>query len=172
MIKGGEKIMWKSKKFIVLSSVLAVVLLFGATAGIALAQGGTDTKPGPREALLSKVAQILGIPQDKLVEAFKKAGAEQRDLNLKGWLDKLLKDGKITQQQIDQFKAWLAAKPAGTPRDNADKFKEWMKQRPDMPLPNPGNFGPGPGPGRGPGLGKNLPPPAGKGPPPPPKKTS
>jgi hypothetical protein len=162
--------MWKSKKYIILTSVLATVLLFGATAGIALAQGGNDTKPGPREALLSRVAQILGVPQDKLAEAFRKASEEQRTLNLNGMLDKLLKDGKITQDQINKFKAWLALKPPGIPKDNPEKFKEWMKQRPDMPLPNP----------RGPGLGpgKNFPPGKGPGPgfppwkPPPPKGTA
>jgi hypothetical protein len=155
--------MWKSKKYIILTSLLATVLLFGATAGIALAQGGTDTKPGPREALLSRVAQILGISQGDLMAAFQKASAEQRDLNLTAWLAKLLKDGKITQQQVDQAKSWLAAKPAGNPRDNPEKFKEWMKQRPDIPFPKPKNFVPGPG-GPGFGPGKNFPP--GKGPPP------
>ena len=59
--------MWKSKKFIIITIVAAVVLLTAATAGIAFA---ADQQPGNDEAgqvkLMARVAEILGV--DRLYE--------------------------------------------------------------------------------------------------------
>ena len=140
--------MWKSKKFIILTSILAVVLVFGVTAGVALAQGGDD-QPGSGNALLARVAQILGIDQQKVVDAFNQARTELKAerpprLTQDQLLDQLVKDGKITQEQADQLKAWWAKKPAD-PKNNPEQFKEWMNSRPQgIPMGKPGGrfFGP------------------------------
>ncbi len=113
--------MWKSKKNIVLAAVLAVVVLLGATAGIAIAQNGNSPKTGQGNELFARVAQILGIDQQKLTDAFKQARDEfiaknprpQRPAlqNHDEWLAQLVKDGKLTQQQADQYRQWLKSKP-------------------------------------------------------------
>jgi Na+-transporting NADH:ubiquinone oxidoreductase subunit NqrC len=127
--------MWKSKKFIIITSLLAAVLLFGTTAGLALAQNENDG-PGQGKDIMARVAQILGIDQQKLTDAFKQAQTELKAQRL----DNLVKDGKITQEQADQFKAWEAAKP--DPKADPQKFDEWLKSRPNIPFPEP----PGPPP--------------------------
>lgn len=142
--------MWKSKKFVILASVLAAVLIIGATAGAVLAQAGDNGTGQAKDGILTRVAQILGIDQQKLTDAFKQARTEYRQQhpigqNQEQKLDKAVQDGKLTQQQADQIKSWWAAKPAN-PKDNPEQFKEWLKSRPNVP----GLFGPRGGfPGKG-----------------------
>ena len=140
--------MWKSKKFIILASFVAAVLVIGATAGVVLAQAGANrTGQGKGDGMLTRVAQILGIDQQKLTDAFKQARTEFREQhpvgqNLEQGLKKAVQDGKLTQQQADQIKAWWAAKPAN-PKDNPEQFKKWLNSRPDVPMPPPHtSFGP------------------------------
>ena len=137
--------MWKSKKFIILAAVLAVVLLFGATVGVALAQGG-DNGPGPGNGVLARVAKILNIDQQKLTDAFKQARTELQAENPRvqkspdQLLEQLVKDSKLTQSQADQLKKWWASKPAN-PKDNPEQFKKWMNSRPtDIPMQGPHGF--------------------------------
>jgi len=167
--------MWRTKKFIVVAALLAVALVAGTT-GMVLAQDNNDGT-GPHQTLLTRVAEILGIDQQKLEDAFKQAMSEQRE-QFKEKADQRLQDmvteGKITQEQLDAFKAWMQSKPnvdvpvfglrnldklveAGKiTQAQADEIEAWLKARPELPLPDKGEFGgkrPGPGhcePGFGP----------------------
>jgi len=104
--------MWKSKKFIIISIVAAVVVLAGATAGIAFAADEQPANPDNGQVkLLARVAEILGIDQDKLESAFKQAAKEMAEQRLDQYLDKQVQDGNLTQDQADQYKQWLEAKP-------------------------------------------------------------
>ena len=127
--------MCKTKRFLILVPVLAVVLLFGIMAGVVFAQNGNDGHD-PNQDILARVAQILGIDQQKLADAFNQARTEFEAQRL----DKLVQDGKITQEQADQLKAWEAARP--DPKSDPQKFEEWLKSRPDIPFMGP----PGPPP--------------------------
>ncbi len=161
--------MWKTKKFIIAAVLIAVVLVATVTS-VALAQDPAGTKP--RQTMLTRVAQILGIDQTKLEAAFKQAFNEQKETfkqNRAAALDKglqqLVKDGKITQPQADAFEAWLKAKPADVPnigikglekllkdgkitQKQFDAYKAWQDKKPDIPLPKRPDFN-GPRPGRG-----------------------
>jgi Na+-transporting NADH:ubiquinone oxidoreductase subunit NqrC len=161
--------MWKSKKFIVAAVLVAVVLVAG-TAGVVLAQD-ENQGAGPRQTVLVRVAQILGIDQQKLEDAFKQAMSEQRE-QLKETMDQklqnMVKDGELTQQQVDEFNTWMKAKPdmpnvgpaqlkkmldeGKITQQQLDAFKDWLKARPELPFPKNGKFnGQRPGPGfRGP----------------------
>ena len=153
--------MWKTKKFII-AAVLVAVVLIAATATIALAQG-PDDNAGPGHGLMARVAEILGINQQDLENAFKQAASEQREAAMDARFDKLVADGKITQQEADALKAWQAAKPdvpmlggrlilGGEKADallqklldegkitqsQIDAYKEWLEARPDVQLPVP-----------------------------------
>ncbi len=140
--------MRRSKKFIILALVAAVVLIV-SVAGLAFAQTGSDSSG---KTLLGRVATILGIDQQKVEDAFAQAQQEMRDEALDSYLKNLISEGKITQEQADQYKTWLKAKPdlapfrqqlkewqqtqPGIPPD----LKQWQENRPDIPLPG-GNFG-------------------------------
>ncbi len=115
--------MWKSKKFIIVAVIVAVVLV-GTVAGVALAQannGSSTTTQG--KTFAARVAAILGIDQQKVQDAFDKARRDMADEAMNNRLDALVKSGKITQQQADQYKSW------------------WQS-RPQSPLPGAGQMGP------------------------------
>lgn len=110
--------MWRSKKFIIIA-VLAAVVMAGTIGGVALAQtGDEDNNPqDQRGALLDKVCAIyeentgVAIDQEALREAFAQAQDEMRTEALDNYLQKLVEEGKLTQEQADQYKAWLEARP-------------------------------------------------------------
>jgi hypothetical protein len=108
--------MWRSKKFIVIAAVIVLVIV-ASTAGIVYAQTdkGTDT---PGKTLFARVSQILGIDQQKLEDAFAKAQGDINNEALDSYLQKQVTNGKMTQEQADQYKTWWQA-------------------RPDTPLPGP-----------------------------------
>ena len=142
--------MFRSKKFIIVASLLACVILFGAVGGTVLAQGRIGWPDGGKD-LLARVAKILEIEEQTLTTAFEQARAElkaenprpemPRFQNQDELLDQLVQDGKINQEQADQLKAWWAAKPAANPKDDPEAFKTWMESRPDVPM-GPGFAGP------------------------------
>ena len=142
--------MWRSKRFI-LVTLLMVAVLVGSIGGIALAENGDDSQP---KTLLARVAEILGIDQQKVEDAFSQAQSEMRDEALDSYLQNLVKEGKITQEEADQYKAWWQARPDIEPYrqqlqewqqarpEVPPEFKEWQQASPDMPIPGPfGRFG-------------------------------
>jgi len=126
--------MWRTKKFIV-AVLLTTVMLVGSTAGIVLAQeNGDGSQP---KTLLTRVAEILGIDQQTLEDAFAEAQSEMRDEALDSYLQKLIDEGKITEEEAEQYKAWWQARPDMEPFQQ--QLREWQQARPDVPLP--GTFG-------------------------------
>ncbi len=123
--------MFKTKKSLILvPAMAAVILLLCITVGVVTAQGDANP-PGPGQDILARVAQILGIDEQKLSDAFKQAQDESEAQRMA----KLVEEGKITQEQADQLKAWEAAKP--DPQADQQAFEEWLKSRPDVPGPKP-----------------------------------
>lgn len=111
--------MWRSKKFIIIG-VLATVLVAGASiGGVALAQteNGDDSQPTTAvNTLWDKVATILqnegvNVTSEQLKDAFAQAGKEMRSEALQDYLQNLVKEGKITQEQADEYFKWWQAKP-------------------------------------------------------------
>ena len=122
--------MCKTKKSLILIPVMAVVLLLCVTAGVVMAKDGANP-PGPGQDILARVAQILGIDEQKLTAAFKQAQDEFEAQRL----NKLVEEGKITQEQADQLKSWEAARP--DPQADPQKFEEWLKSKPNIPSLEP-----------------------------------
>ncbi len=103
--------MWRKKKVIIIAVVAVVVLVVGSIGGIALAQTPTPTPGTAKTTILARVAAILGIDQKKVEDAFAQAQKEQRQEQIDNYLKNLVAQGKITQQQADQYKQWLQSKP-------------------------------------------------------------
>ena len=116
--------MWRSKKFIIIT-VLAAVLVAGSIGGIALAQGNGDedvNQPEARQAaLLERICEIYedntgtAINAEDLQNAFAQAQSEVREEALQNYLQNLVDNGKITQEQADQWKSWWQSRPEGLP---------------------------------------------------------
>ena len=116
--------MWRNKKFII-SAVVIAMLLVGVIGSIAIAaddgdDSGIETK---FEALWNRVGEIyqektgVALDQEALKESIAQAQKEMREEALDTYLQNLVDEGKITQEQAEQYKTWWQA-------------------RPDMPFPN------------------------------------
>jgi hypothetical protein len=129
--------MWRNKK-IILIEILTVVVLAATLGGIAVAQANDDnsTKALANSTnLWEKIAEIYqqntgtAIDAQELQKAFDQAKTEIATDARDGFLQKLVDAGKITQEQADQFKAWLDSRPNFL----TDEFKQWMESRPNIP---------------------------------------
>jgi hypothetical protein len=128
------------KKKILIIGVLCVVVLAGVLGGFAIASANDSRST--RTTMMDKVAEIYqkntgtAIDAQELQKAFTEAGASIQQEMRDKMLQKLVDDGKITQEQADAWKAWLDARP-----DKAltDEYKAWLEARPSIP----GLFGDG-----------------------------
>jgi hypothetical protein len=136
------------KKFLIIG-VLCVVVLAGVLGGFAIASANDGD--AANTTLMDKVAEIYqqntgtAIDAQALQKAFTEAGAALKTDAMNQFLQKLVDEGKITQEQADAWKAWVDARPANA---LTDEFKTWMESRPDIS----GLFGSGNS-----GLGKSAP---------------
>jgi polyhydroxyalkanoate synthesis regulator phasin len=132
---------------IVLATVLIAAMLIASIPVIAMAQAG---KFSERQGdITSRVSEILGIDQQDLQNALNQAQTELRGENLDARLQELIAEGSLTQEQANEFKAWIAAKPDvpmvppgqleealknGTiTQEQLDQLKAWMEAKPDIP---------------------------------------
>ncbi len=131
----------KMKRPLVIA-LIATVATIGITAGVVFAQDDENTPPPPEAqqvALLDRVVEIYeentGVTLDTqaLKDAFIQAGEEMRTEALDSRLQALIEQGKITQEQADQFRSWWQAKP------------DTLPERPFFRGGLGGRFGPGPG---------------------------
>ena len=103
-----------SKRMKVFVSVLvAVVLLTVGGVATVMADGGstaTDNETG-RNGFQARVAEILGIPQEDLIDAFEQARQEMREEAFYGKLDKAVEEGLLTQEEADEIQEWWEQKP-------------------------------------------------------------
>lgn len=110
--------MWWRKKLVIVA-VLATVVLAGSIGGAVLA--ADNDEDGNPEAvlgtLLDKVFAIyeektgVAIDRDALRDAFDQARSERQTEALKTWLQSLVEEGKITQEQADEYLQWQQARP-------------------------------------------------------------
>ena len=131
--------MWRSKKFI-FTALLTVVVLGGILGGVAVASADDEDTSRPQAggvSFLDRVAEIyeqntgVAIDSGELQQAFAEArdefGIEARD-RLR---QRLIEEGVISQEQLDELEQWLESRPDFP----TDEFEEWMESRPDITLP-------------------------------------
>jgi hypothetical protein len=110
--------MWPSKKMIIIA-VSAAVLLIGSIAGVVLAQNNdTGTQSNAQGVdMLAKVCTIyqqktgVTIDETALKASFTQAENEAQLAREQSRLQDLVKQGKITQDQADQYLKWWQSRP-------------------------------------------------------------
>lgn len=121
-----------SKKVKVLISILVAPLLLtmgGVT--MVMAEGEEETTPPPeasKQDLLERVADILEIDQEALVNAFKQAQQEMKDEAFINRLNQAVAEGRITQEQADEIIGWWELRPD-------DAIREWWELKPEVIKP-------------------------------------
>ena len=112
-----------SKRMKALVSVLAAILLL--TVGTTVSVMAQDEEPTPTPApstkvfmgtanttgLLARVAEILGIPEEDLTNAFKQAQQEMREEAFIRSLDKAVDEGRIAPEEANEIKGWWEQRP-------------------------------------------------------------
>ena len=102
-----------SKKMKVIVSTLVAVLLL-TVGGTAIAMAQEDEEPTPQvgeNALLTRVAEILDIPEEDLLAAVDQARQEMRGEVFDQALDKAVEEGLMTQEEADEIREWWGQKP-------------------------------------------------------------
>lgn len=111
--------MWRSKKFIIITLTVAAVL--GASiAGVAVAQTENEDACQPKDrqgAMLNRVCEIYeentgdAVDPQGLRDAFAQARSEMREEALQNRLQHMVENGRITQDEADQYKEWMQSMP-------------------------------------------------------------
>jgi len=97
----------------ILVPLLMALLALGVTAGVALAQGDGEDADSPVQSFVARVAAILGLDEALVQDALNQASREAREERLQMKLDRMVEQGRITQEQADEHLLWLQAKPDG-----------------------------------------------------------
>lgn len=128
--------MWRNKKLIIIE-VLVVVMLVATLGVVAVARADDETPNQEQDnitSLIEEVAEIYEantgttIDAQELQNAFVQARNQHMTAIRYQCLDKLVEQGKITQEQADELKAWLEAKP----NIFTEEFQQWLESRPDI----------------------------------------
>jgi len=114
--------MWRSKKFILIT-VLAAVVLAGSIGGIVLAaDNGDASQPGAKYgALLDRVFEIyeqktgIAIDQEALKDAFAQARSEMQAAAMAARLAKMVENGVIDETQAEELQEWWQSRPDDVP---------------------------------------------------------
>jgi len=122
--------MSKKLKVLISAVVVALLLTVGATVTV-MAEGEAETTPSPEvseNALLGRVADILGIDEADLVNAFEQAQQEMCEEAFINRLNQAVEEGLITREQADEILEWWGQRPD-------DAIEAWRGQGPNTTGP-------------------------------------
>ena len=132
----------KQKKLITIISVVAgVIVLMGLIGGSVLAADPptpTDAPKTPKVSYNARLAEKLGITQDKLETAISQVKKDIQMEALSARLDALVAAGKMTKEQAEKYKTWMGSKPTDLP--SIPELRGG--QIPQCPMMGPGFSGP------------------------------
>ena len=120
------------RKELLIGVLVATMALTGVLVGTVSAD--TEDTDSPRSQLMARVAEILGIDQTEVEDAFQQATEEQREQReaqmqaaRDAHIQSLIDEGVVTQEEVDEWEAWMESRP-----DNSEAIQEWMESRPDF----------------------------------------
>ena len=103
--------MRKKHWFIGIVVLMAAVIGLGSATALAQESDGETSRLG----LIARVANILGLQEQQVQDAFDQARQELRDEQFEEMvgqrLDALVESGRITQEQADELREWYAERP-------------------------------------------------------------
>ncbi|MBN1855601.1 MAG: hypothetical protein JW846_01450 [Dehalococcoidia bacterium] len=122
----------KNRKKLLIGVLVATMALVGTIAGTVSADDEGNGNQG--NGLMARVAEILGIDQQDVENAFIQANEEMRTERQEQMeaaraerIQGLIDEGVVTQEQVEEWEAWLESRP-----DNRDAMQEWFEARPEF----------------------------------------
>ena len=121
-----------NRRKIIAGILVATMAVTGLLVGTVSADD--EASGTPRDTLMARVAELLGVDQGDLETAFTQAREEQREQRQEEMqaardarMQELIDQGVLTQEQVDDWNEWLESRP-----DNSEAMQEWLESRPDM----------------------------------------
>ena len=93
-------------------SVMMVVMVVGLTGGVVTAQTNEPDGTSRLQDLASRVAAILGIDEQQVQDALDQARTELRDERMQAKLAAMVEQGRLTQEQADEYATWHETRPS------------------------------------------------------------
>lgn len=106
MMKGLKK-----KRNLLLVLFSAAVLALGITGGAILAQESDTEDGGAHKNKASRVAEILGLGEQEVQDAFQEAGREMQDERFQRRMDRLVEKDQITEDEAVEAVEWYQSRP-------------------------------------------------------------
>ena len=106
---------------IVIPIAIAVVTVSVFSLAVVFAQGNEEGDSNASK-LAIKVAEILGLNAVEVDDAIKQARRELRDETVQNNLNALVEEGRLTQEQADEYLDWIQSKPEGIPAIGKQSF--------------------------------------------------
>jgi NTP pyrophosphatase (non-canonical NTP hydrolase) len=103
--------MSKKAKVLISALVAAILLTAGATAAVVAQEEPTPPPEARGQGFLSRVAEILDIPVEELVTAFRQARHEVRSDVFNAALERAVDAGAITAEEAGEIRQWLEQRP-------------------------------------------------------------
>ena len=137
------------RKVLIAAAALAV-LAIGIGGGAVWAQESDSEDGSTIKGFVSRVAEILGLEEQTVQDAFTQAKQEMMDESIESKLAAMVESGKLTQEQADEIQEWYDSKPDSIgswyahpkmltamvesgklTQEQADEIQEWYDAKPD-----------------------------------------
>ena len=99
---------------------LAAIMVIGLTGGVVWAQTGGTPAPTPEatptteatsKTFVARVAEILDLEESTVQDAFTQAKREQMDEAYRERLDRMVEQGRLTEDEADEQYSWFQERP-------------------------------------------------------------
>ena len=114
----------RKRKWFVPVVLVSILLVGGITGGVVVAANNSSSSSEDQsqaadryQALLDRACAIyeektgVAIDSEQLKDALEQAQSELQDEALESWLQDLVDEGKITQEEADQYLEWWQSRP-------------------------------------------------------------
>jgi hypothetical protein len=91
--------------------MVAGIIALAATGGAIFAQGISRDGGTRNQDFAARVAEILGLDEATVQDAFRQAHQDQQDSSLQRRLDRLVAREKLTREQAETIASWYQARP-------------------------------------------------------------
>ena len=116
------------KKRLIAAAIALGLITAGIVGGTILADD--DGENGSKGAgLVERVAEILGLEEETVQDAFDQARGEIRDEDIENRLAGAVEKGALTQEQADALSDWYDARPEDLPRLFGRGFGFWSEEK-------------------------------------------
>jgi len=99
------------RRWLIIPAAVGLLAMLVIAAGVVAAQTADDDSEV--SDFSARVASILGLDAQDVEDARKQAWTEMREEKLQSTLDEKVASGEITQEQADEYKAWVESAPEG-----------------------------------------------------------